>query len=288
MLGGGRGVDPALLDELEALLFTSDIGVRTADRLLTLLRERHASDRLTDMAAVVSTLRDEITSILELPSADLFEGATTETPRVLMVVGVNGVGKTTTIGKLAHFATQQGHQVLLGAGDTFRAAAVDQLGVWAERTGATLVEGKSKSDPSSVLFDAVRRGHDEGASVIICDTAGRLHTRKELMDELEKMHRSIAKAAPGAPHEVILVLDATIGQNAIAQAKTFRESTPLTGIILTKLDGTARGGVIVGICDELKVPVKYIGVGEALEDLRSFDAGAFVDALFSELALDSE
>jgi fused signal recognition particle receptor len=286
IFSGGRGLDESAIDDLEAVLFTSDIGVRTADRLIGTLRERFKAQRVGDLDDVFHLLREEIADVINLPQPPLFGGGTPEAPQVVMVVGVNGVGKTTTIGKLAHRAAAEGHVITMGAGDTFRAAAVEQLGVWAERTGATLIDGADQADPSSVLFRAVEAGRGNGSSVIICDTAGRLHTKDELMAELKKMHRVIGKAMPDAPHEVILVLDATVGQNAIAQAKRFAAEVPLTGIILTKLDGTARGGVIAGICDELKVPVRFIGIGESLDDLRPFDAQAFVDALFDRAAAD--
>jgi fused signal recognition particle receptor len=197
------------------------------------------------------------------------------------VLGVNGAGKTTTIGKLAQQLTAQGHKVLLGAGDTFRAAAADQLEVWADRAGVPIVTGPDGSDPSSVLFDAVKKAKAEGFDIVLCDTAGRLHTKTNLMEELKKVVRSLGKAAEGAPHEVLLVLDATVGQNAIAQAKQFGEAAALTGIVLTKLDGTAKGGVVLGIVDELKVPVRYIGVGEKIGDLRLFSPAEFTAALFS-------
>ena len=202
-------------------------------------------------------------------------------PRVIMVVGVNGSGKTTTVGKLAAKLGQAGHRVLLGAGDTFRAAAGEQLEVWADRVGAPVVRGKDGSDPASVCFEAVKRGVEEKVDVVLLDTAGRLHTKLPLMEELKKVKRVVDKALPGAPHEVLLVLDATNGQNAIAQARQFHEALGVTGIALTKLDGTAKGGVVIGISDELRIPVRYVGVGEKVADLRAFDPDEFVDALFS-------
>ena len=201
---------------------------------------------------------------------------------IVGLVGANGAGKTTTIGKLAALLAGQGKRVILAAGDTFRAAAAEQLEVWAKRAGCPVVRGKEGGDPSSVIFDAVKRGVDEGADLVICDTAGRLHTKTDLMDELKKVRRVIDKAMPGAPHETWMVLDATTGQNAITQAKTFKDAMEITGIVITKLDGSAKGGVILGICDELKVPVRYIGVGEKLEDLRPFDPAAFVAALYDD------
>jgi fused signal recognition particle receptor len=199
-----------------------------------------------------------------------------------MVVGVNGSGKTTTVGKLASKVKQAGHSVLLGAGDTFRAAAGEQLEVWAERVGAPVVRGKEGSDPASVCFEAVKKGVEDRVDVVLCDTAGRLHTKAPLMEELKKVKRVMAKACEGAPHEVLLVLDATNGQNAIAQARQFHEALGVTGIVLAKLDGTAKGGVIIGICDELKLPVRYVGVGEKVADLRPFAPREFVEALFAE------
>ncbi len=280
LLSGGTAIDESVMDELEAILFTSDIGARTADRLLEDLKQRRGSDRLKTAEEVFAALRDQLSDIVRLPAPSLFDDLDAERTKVVMLVGVNGVGKTTSMGKLAHWAKSKGHSVLLGAGDTFRAAAVDQLQVWADRTDSPLVRGADQADPSSVLFETVERGVKEAFDLVLCDTAGRLHTRAELMDELKKMHRVMGKAYEGAPHEVILVLDATIGQNAIAQARTFVEAIPVDGIILTKLDGTARGGVIAGICDELKIPVYYIGVGEGVEDLRAFDPNEFVGALF--------
>jgi fused signal recognition particle receptor len=197
-----------------------------------------------------------------------------------MVVGVNGTGKTTTIGKLAARLRQAGKSVILGAGDTFRAAAGEQLDAWADRAHVPIVRGKDGSDPGAVLFDAVSRAKTEGAHIVLCDTAGRLHTKANLMDELKRLRRTLEKAQPGAPHEVLLVVDATTGQNAIAQARQFHEALGVSGFVLTKLDGTAKGGVIIGICDELKIPVRYVGVGEKLADLKPFDAHEFVEALF--------
>jgi len=203
-------------------------------------------------------------------------------PFVLLVLGVNGVGKTTTIGKLAQRWKGDGKKVLLAAGDTYRAAATEQLEVWADRAQVPIVRGKQNGDPSSVVFDAIKKGVDEGFDIVICDTAGRLHSNAGLMDELKKLRRVAAKAMPGAPHETWMVLDATTGQNAISQAKTFKADMEITGIVLTKLDGSAKGGVVLGICDELKVPVRFVGIGEKIGDLRPFDPDAFVDALYSD------
>jgi len=281
---GGRPVDDKVLAELEEVLFTADIGVKTATQLLDAARERVKRKELSDPSRLRAVLREDIERILALDGQRGGGGLTVpaERPFVVMTVGVNGSGKTTTIGKLAAQVKRGGHSVLLGAGDTFRAAAGEQLEVWAERVGAPVVRGKDGSDPASVCFEAVRRGVEEGFDVVLCDTAGRLHTKAPLMEELKKVKRVMAKAVEGAPHEVLLVLDATNGQNAIAQARQFHEALGVTGIVLTKLDGTAKGGVVIGICDELKLPVRYVGVGEKMPDLRAFSPHEFVEALFSE------
>ena len=280
---GGRPLDDKVLAELEEVLFTADIGVKTATQLLDAARERVKRKELADPSRLRAVLREDIERILALDGqrgGGLAVPA--ERPFVVMIVGVNGSGKTTTIGKLAAQVKQGGHSVLLGAGDTFRAAAGEQLEVWAERVGAPVVRGKDGADPASVCFEAVKRGVEERYDVVLCDTAGRLHTKAPLMEELKKVMRVMAKACPGAPHEVLLVLDATNGQNAIAQARQFHEALGVTGIVLTKLDGTAKGGVVIGICDELKLPVRYVGVGEKVPDLRAFSPHEFVEALFSE------
>jgi fused signal recognition particle receptor len=283
LLGGGRAIDEAVLADLEELLFTADIGVSTATALLEAVRARVRARALSDPAQLKLALRAEVARILSLDGAAAalppFAPAE-QRPWVVMVVGVNGSGKTTTIGKLAAQLKGAGHSVLLGAGDTFRAAAGEQLEVWAGRVGAPVVRGKEGADPASVCFEAVQQGVAGGVDVVICDTAGRLHTKAPLMEELKKVKRVIAKAAPGAPHEVLLVLDSTNGQNAIQQARQFHEALQVTGLALTKLDGTAKGGVIIGICDQLKLPVRWVGVGEAVPDLRAFSADEFVEALF--------
>jgi fused signal recognition particle receptor len=284
LLGGGKPVDESILVELEEVLFTADIGVRTASRLLESVRERVRSKELHDAEKVRSALREEIRRILSLDGKATGEQALSigeARPWVVLVVGVNGSGKTTTIGKLAAKLKGAGHAVLLGAGDTFRAAAGEQLEIWAERVDAPIVRGKEGGDPASVCFEAVQRGVAEKVDVVLCDTAGRLHTKAPLMEELKKVKRVVAKAAGGAPHETLLVLDSTTGQNGIAQARQFHEALGVTGLVLTKLDGTAKGGVVIGICDELKIPVRYVGVGEAVGDLKAFDPDAFVEALFS-------
>jgi fused signal recognition particle receptor len=278
----GPQLDEKVLADLEEVLFTADIGVGTATRLIGSARERVRRRELTDPARLEAALREEVERIVALPSGAGPDGLGTGAARpwTVMVVGVNGSGKTTTIGKLAARVQAAGRSVLLGAGDTFRAAAGEQLEVWAGRVGAPVVRGKDGSDPASVCFEAVREGASRGVDVVICDTAGRLHTKAPLMEELKKVKRVMAKAAEGAPHEVLLVLDATNGQNAIAQARQFHEALGVTGLVLTKLDGTAKGGVVIGICDELKIPVRFVGVGEKVADLRPFDPSEFVAALF--------
>lgn len=278
----GRQVDEALLDQIEEVLFTADIGVKTSTKLLEGMRAKLSRKELADASRIWSHLRQEAVTILEgagKPNSLQIAAGATE-PHVVLVIGVNGSGKTTSIGKLAHRLVADGKKVLVGAGDTFRAAAGEQLEIWAKRVGASFVDGKDGADPSSVLFDAVKQGKEEGVDVILLDTAGRLHTNANLVKELKKVNRTIDKALPGAPHEVLLVLDGTQGQNAIAQAHTFGEALGVTGFVLTKLDGTAKGGVILGICDELKLPLCWIGIGERTEDLRPFDGAEFVEALF--------
>jgi fused signal recognition particle receptor len=286
LLGKGSALDDAALGELEEILFSADIGVRTATSLLESVRERLKRKELSDLSKVKAALREEIERILSATSGahgglpDLPAG--TSPPQVVMVVGVNGVGKTTTIGKLAAKLREAGKSVIMGAGDTFRVAAGEQLDVWAKRAQVPIVRGKDQSDPGAVLFDAVMRGKNEKLDVVLCDTAGRLHTKTNLMEELVRVKRTLSRAHAGAPQEVLLVVDATNGQNAIQQAKMFHEALGVTGFVLTKLDGTAKGGVIIGICDELKIPVRYIGVGEKVADLKPFDPHEFVAALFAD------
>ena len=275
-----KQIDANVLDELEQVLFSADIGPKTADRLFQSIKARLSRDQLTDAEAVWAEIRQQSMAILDVDAAPL--DFSSQKPFVLLTIGVNGVGKTTTIGKIAAKLRAEGKRVLLGAGDTFRAAAVEQLVIWGDRAGAPVVKGKEGGDPSSVIFDAIKRGVDEGFDVVICDTAGRLHTKVDLMEELKKVGRVCNKAMPGAPHETWLVLDATTGQNAIQQAQMFKEAMNITGIVLTKLDGTAKGGVILGICDELRVPVRYIGIGESVSDLREFDPHAFASALYAQ------
>jgi fused signal recognition particle receptor len=276
---GGRSLDEELMDELETLLFSADLGVKTAGSLLERVR-REASG--ADAAAVRGVLHDAILEKLrrvEPKSAGLrLDGK----PHVILVLGVNGSGKTTTIGKLAARHVAAGHKVILGAGDTFRAAAIEQLQAWGERAGCDVISGADGGDPSAVAFDTVKAAAARGADVAIIDTAGRLQTKKPLMEELGKMKRVIGRDLEGAPHETLLVLDANTGQNAISQARLFTEVASVSGIVLTKLDGTAKGGVIVGLADEFGIPVKHVGVGESIDDLRDFSAEEFVDALFGE------
>jgi fused signal recognition particle receptor len=281
-LFGKKKIDADVLPQLEEVLFTADIGPRAADRIFESVKKDLSRDDLADAETIWAKIRETSTRILDVgaPAIDL----AAKRPFVLLVLGVNGVGKTTTIGKLAARWRAEGKKVLLAAGDTFRAAAVEQLEIWAQRAEVDIVKGKAGGDPSSVIFEAVKKGADDGYDLVICDTAGRLVTKTELMDELKKVRRVIDKALPGAPHETWMVLDATTGQNAITQAKTFKEAMEITGIVITKLDGTAKGGVILGICDELKVPVRYVGIGEKVADLRPFEPRAFVEALYEDAA----
>ena len=278
LFAGKREIDQALLDEIEKVLLTADIGVRTANKLLEEMRASLSRRELANPEAAWAFLQKRSLELLSFGAPPIDWKAAT--PMVLLIIGVNGSGKTTTIGKLAAKLMGDGKKVLMGAGDTFRAAAAEQLDIWANRVGATLVRGKEGADPSSVLFDAVKRATTDGFDVVIADTAGRLHTKTDLMEELQKVRRVIGKAAPGAPHETWLVIDSTSGQNAIAQAQIFTQAMSVSGIVLTKLDGTAKGGVILGIADQLRIPVRFIGVGERVEDLREFDAAEFVEALF--------
>jgi fused signal recognition particle receptor len=279
-LFGKKKIDATTLDELEEVLFTADIGPRAADRIFQSVKGGMSKADLEDSAKIWKQIRKTSKDILALDVKPV--DMSSKKPFVLLVLGVNGVGKTTTIGKLARQLTDEGKKVILAAGDTFRAAATEQLEEWGKRADVPVVKGKSGGDPSSVIFDAIKRGIDEGFDVVICDTAGRLHSNAGLMDELKKLRRVMDKALPGAPHETWMVLDATTGQNAISQAKTFKADMEITGIVLTKLDGSSKGGVVLGICDELKVPVRFVGIGEKIGDLRPFDASAFVEALYAD------
>ena len=285
LLVGKSRVDQGVLDDLEELLITADVGVETTLKIIERIETRVSKDRVINSEELNQILRDEIISLLEENAAN-FEGKlkvdkpTDGNPYVLMVVGVNGVGKTTTIGKLAYQMKQAGLKVVLGASDTFRAAAVDQLIIWAERVGVPIVQQGMGADPASVAFDALQSAKAQGADVVIIDTAGRLHNKVNLMQELSKIKRVMDKVVPDAPHEILLVLDGSTGQNAYEQAKQFAQATDINALAVTKLDGTAKGGVVIGISDQMKIPVKYIGVGEKMQDLQLFDRKAFVETLF--------
>jgi fused signal recognition particle receptor len=270
-------VDEQSLEELEETLILSDVGAYTSSEIVERLQERSKRGEIKNAGTVKDFLKNEMTSLLGSPKPLVVFG---DKPFVILTVGVNGVGKTTTIGKLASRLRDQGHSVMLAAGDTFRAAAIEQLEIWAERAGAQLVKHQSGSDPSAVVFDSIEAAKSRGIDVVIIDTAGRLHTKSPLMEELKKVKRVCGKAMAGAPHEILLVLDATNGQNALRQAELFNEAVGITGIALTKLDGTAKGGIIFAIRKELNIPVKLIGVGEGIEDLQDFIPAEFVRALF--------
>jgi len=276
LFSGKKEIDPGIVEQIEEVLLTSDVGVATTERLLAEIKERLKKNELKDEERVWESLRKHATELLSIGGGGI---ALTTKPTVVMVVGVNGVGKTTTIGKLATKLKGEGKKVVLAAGDTFRAAAVQQLNVWGKRVGCEVVSGKDGANPGAVIFDAIQRAKDTGADVVLADTAGRLHTKSNLMDELKKAARTMAKAFDGAPHETLLVLDATNGQNAMQQAAMFKEALPLSGIVLTKLDGTAKGGVILGICAEHQLAVRYVGIGERAEDLREFNAEEFTEAM---------
>lgn len=281
----GVVLDERALEKIEEALLLADAGMLVTDRLVDGLRKRKIPPDGTTSTAVLSILREEMGDVFADVSSGTHPQFIPETPRpyVIMVVGVNGAGKTTTVGKLAHLLTQQGLKVLIGSGDTFRAAAHQQLGAWAERAKADIIgHGGGSADPASVAFDAVSAAIARKSDVVLLDTAGRLHTKSNLMEELRKIHRVIGKRLPGAPNETLLVLDATTGQNGLQQARIFADSVPLTGVVLTKLDGTAKGGVVLGIAGEQGLPVRFVGVGEALEDLQPFDPTAFVHALIPE------
>ncbi|MDI3316460.1 MAG: signal recognition particle-docking protein FtsY [Bacillota bacterium] len=285
-VGLHRTVDEALFDELEEVLITGDVGVEATERLVGGLREGWRSRRWSSPQEVLDALRQEM--VQALAGGPAGELDLERPPAVLLFAGVNGVGKTTTIGKLAHQLAAGGHRPILAAADTFRAAAAEQLAVWAERAGCDLVRHAAGADPAAVAFDAVQAARARSADVVLVDTAGRLHTRSNLMEELRKIDRVIGRAAPGEPRERLLVIDATTGQNALQQARLFREAIGLTGVVLTKLDGTARGGIVFAVREQLGIPVRWIGVGEGIDDLRPFDAQAFVDALFAPLETGGE
>jgi fused signal recognition particle receptor len=280
ILTGDRPVDPALLAQLESALFSADIGVQTTKDVLAALREQVNEHKLEGSASLKSELKRQIVRMFAAPPATSPNGAANISPRVIFVVGVNGVGKTTTIGKLAHRLRAEGRSVVLCAADTFRAAAIEQLEIWAKRSGVEIVKQKSGSDPASVVFDAISAARARSADAVIVDTAGRLHTKSNLMAELEKMKRTAAKLVLGAPHDVLLVLDATTGQNGLSQAREFTSHAGVTGIVLTKLDGTAKGGIVVAISRELNLPIQFVGTGEQMDDLVPFDAQTYVNSLF--------
>ncbi len=284
-VAGRSKVDEEMLDQLEEILITSDVGVETTVRIIERIEQRVARDKFMNSSELQNILRDEIARLLEEShgrSEDFGLDITPGTPYVLMVVGVNGAGKTTTIGKLAAQLVRAGKKVYIGAADTFRAAAIDQLAVWAERAGATMIRQEMGSDPASVAFDTLKSAVANRADVVLIDTAGRLHNKIGLMNELTKIRNVMAKVIPDAPHEVMLVLDGSTGQNAFEQARQFTQATKVTSLAITKLDGTAKGGVVIGISDQFKIPVRYIGIGEGIDQLKIFDRREFVDALFGE------
>lgn len=284
-VAGRSTVDADVLDDLEEVLITSDVGVETTVKIINHIEERIARDKYMNTSELNTILRDEIAQLMEESHSsqkdfglEVQEG----TPYVMMVVGVNGAGKTTTIGKLAAQLTKAGRKVYIGAADTFRAAAIDQLAVWAERAGATMIRQEMGSDPASVAYDTLKSAVANGADVVLIDTAGRLHNKIGLMNELTKIRNVMAKVIPNAPHEVMLVLDGSTGQNAFEQARQFTQATQVTSLTITKLDGTAKGGVVIGISDQFHIPVRYIGIGEGIDQLKMFDRRQFVDALFGE------
>lgn len=278
LVAGKKKIDEDLLTELEEILITSDIGVKTTQELLGHVSAMVQRKELEDADLLKKNLQEQMFQILKQQEKPLNLSAAR--PLVIMVIGVNGTGKTTTIGKLAQNFKAQGKSVLLVAADTFRAAAIEQLEIWGQRVGCEVIKHKSGSDPSAVVFDSLKAAKSRGTDILLVDTAGRLHTKINLMEELKKVRRIMDREISGAPHEVLLVLDATTGQNAIAQAKMFKQAVGVTGIVLTKLDGTAKGGILIGISAELKIPLRYIGIGEKVDDLREFNARDFVDALF--------
>lgn len=277
----GRAADPALLEEFEAALIASDLGVHVVDRVMDRLKQSLQGMDASQADRVLEVLQRTLLDVLTPAAGPSLDDLIAKGPKpfVILAVGVNGVGKTTTIAKIAQRLVQGGRTPLLVAADTFRAAAIDQLQVWADRIGVGVIRHRHGADPAAVAYDGLAAAKSRQVDVVLIDTAGRLHTKSNLMEELRKIHRIVAKELPGAPHEVLLVLDATVGQNALAQARQFHQAVGVTGLALTKLDGTARGGIVVAIADELKLPVRLIGVGEAVEDLQDFQPGAFVDAL---------
>lgn len=285
LLGTGRKIDAALLDEIETILITADIGVATTAKIIDNLKKRVKQENYETSDQLFEILKEEILKLLIEENPDnenIYDFEIPNKPHIILIVGVNGVGKTTTIGKLAYNYKNAGKSVVIGAADTFRAAANEQLEIWAQRAGVEIIMQKQGADPAAVAFDTVKSAQAKGKDIVIIDTAGRLHTKGNLMQELEKITRVITKLKPSGPDEVFLVLDATTGQNAIVQAKEFRKVANLTGIVLTKLDGTAKGGVVIPIVDELRIPVRFIGVGEKIDDLQVFNPIEFVEALFTK------
>ncbi len=292
VLRAKRKIDESLLDEIEEILILGDVGVGATSRIVDNLRDRVKKERYEDASELLALLKEEVAALFGVndvrsdgTSIEIPAGAR---PYVIMIVGVNGVGKTTTIGKLAHNYRSSGKRVVIGAADTFRAAANEQLEVWATRAGVDIIQQQHGSDPAAVAFDTLQAAMARDADVVIIDTAGRLHTKTNLMEELKKIKRVLAKLMPDAPHDVLLVLDATTGQNAIQQAQQFAQAVDVTGLVVTKLDGTAKGGVVIGVSGELAIPVKYIGVGEQIDDLQVFDRESFVDALFEGFSTETE
>ncbi|HYW33837.1 MAG TPA: signal recognition particle-docking protein FtsY [Balneolaceae bacterium] len=284
-IAGKDTVDAEVLDDLEEILITSDVGVKTTIEIIDRIEERVARDKYLNTSELQQILREEIIALLKKNRLDKpadFKADFPTKPHIIMVVGVNGTGKTTTIGKLAYHYKKAGKKVMLGAADTFRAAAVDQLKIWSERADVPIIQQGQNADPAAVAYDTVSAAKARGADLALVDTAGRLHNKKSLMEELAKIKRVMGKVIEGAPHEVILVLDASTGQNAMQQAKAFTSFVDITGLVLTKLDGTAKGGIVIGVSNELDVPVKYIGVGESIEDLQIFDRELYVNSLFSD------
>jgi len=277
VFSGFRKVDEALLEELEEVLIMSDVGTETSLKIINQVRQRIKKENLQEEQQVKEALKEEMQHILEETNSSL---VLETTPSVILVVGVNGVGKTTSIGKMANRLKADGKKVVLVAGDTFRAAAVEQLEIWADRAGVDIVKKEEGTDPASVVYDGIKVAKEKKADILICDTAGRLHNKKYLMDELEKIKKVIDKELPEASKEILMVLDATTGQNAISQVKAFKETVDITGLVLTKLDGTAKGGVVIGIVEENKIPIKFIGVGEQIDDMELFDSKDFVNAFF--------
>ncbi len=284
-IAGKDKVDAQVLDDLEEILITADVGVKTTIEIIDRIEARVARDKYVSSSELQAILREEVAALLKQTSPDRpadFQAPFPAKPHIALIVGVNGVGKTTTIGKLAHLYKMAGKKVMMGAADTFRAAAVDQLKIWSERADVPIIEQGQNADPAAVAFDTVSAAKARGADVALVDTAGRLHNKKALMNELAKIKRVMGKVVDNAPHEVLLVLDASTGQNAMQQAKAFTSFVNITGLILTKLDGTAKGGIVIGVSNELDVPVKYIGVGEQIDDLQVFDRELYVDSLFGK------